>query len=246
MITHAPVDGGSTDYSCVIRVIDSADGTPETSVSHDTSGIDLWYRRGPQGAIVSLTEAALAAPDSAHTDGGVEPLANGYVRVDLPDAAVAAGVPFVTVGGTITDMVVIGAMIPIEDLSKYGVLASGTLQSATATTAVLAAALAYGDDIIIGATLVITGGTGAGQRRIITDYAGASDTATVDTWTTTPDNTSTYRIFGSAAGASLSDIAGEVVTTFNADGNHVKVGTSYTYTNDDTSADEAVTITETP
>jgi len=36
---------GSTDVSVNIRVVDSTDGTPETSVSHDTSGIDLWYRR---------------------------------------------------------------------------------------------------------------------------------------------------------------------------------------------------------
>jgi hypothetical protein len=96
--------------------------------------------------------------------------------------------------------------------NKFGILATGTLQSATATTAVLAAALSYADDIIVGATLVLTGGTGAGQRRIITDYVGASDTATVDTWTTTPDNTSTYNIYGSAAGASLADIASEVRT----------------------------------
>ena len=72
MITHAPILGGAADQSVVIRVIDSTDGTPETAFSHDTSGIDLWYRRGPQGAVVSITEAALAAPDSAHSDGGVE------------------------------------------------------------------------------------------------------------------------------------------------------------------------------
>lgn len=113
MITHAPVLGGSTDYSCLIRVIDSTDGTPETGFDHATSGIDLWYRRGARGAVTSITEAALAAPDSAHSDGGVEQVGNGYVRVDLPDAAVAAGVECVQVGGTATGMVVIGALIPI-------------------------------------------------------------------------------------------------------------------------------------
>lgn len=113
MITHPPVLGGSTDYSCVIRIIDSTDGTPETAVEHNTSGIDLEYRRGGQGAVVDITEAALAAPDSTHSDGGIEHIGAGYYRLDLPDAAVAAGVPFVTVGGTITGMVVIGAMVPI-------------------------------------------------------------------------------------------------------------------------------------
>jgi hypothetical protein len=41
----------------------------------------------------------------------------------------------------------------------------------------------------------ITGGTGSGQVRTITDYDGATFVATVDSpWTTVPDNTSTYRI----------------------------------------------------
>src|SRR5688572_8301770 len=106
MITHPPVIAGSVDFSCYIRVL-NGDGTPATTVAHDTAGIDLWYRRGGQGAVVSLTEAALAAPNSAHVDGGVEHVGNGYVRVDLPDAAIVTGVPFVAVGGTITGLVII-------------------------------------------------------------------------------------------------------------------------------------------
>lgn len=104
--------------------------------------------------------------------------------------------------------------IKTDDLHKYGILATGTLQSATATTAVLAAALAYGDDIIRGSTIVIYEGTGAGQAEIITDYDGASDTATVASWRggVTPDSTSKYNIYASAMGASLSDIAGAVRT----------------------------------
>jgi hypothetical protein len=105
---------GATDQSVIIQVIDSATGVPETGVSHDTSGIDLWYRRDG-GAKVSITEAALAAIDSAHSDGGVEPLANGAVRLDLPDAAVASVVNAVEVGGTITDMIVIGGTIELVD-----------------------------------------------------------------------------------------------------------------------------------
>lgn len=136
MITHAPVLGGSTDYSCLIRVIDSTDGTPETGFDHATSGIDLWYRRGARGAITSITEAALAAVDSAHSDGGVEQVGNGYVRVDLPDAAVAAGVECVQVGGTATGMVVIGALIPIVNTTTamLGVnVVSFTANAITAT-----------------------------------------------------------------------------------------------------------------
>ena len=55
--------------------------------------------------------------------------------------------------------------------------------------------LAFANDELIGATVLITGGTGVGQARVITDYVGSTDTATVDTWTTTPSGTITYKIF---------------------------------------------------
>lgn len=83
-----------------------------------------------------------------------------------------------------------------------GIIDQGTAQSATATTLVLRAAAAFANDELIGATIVITGGSaGVGQARTITDYVSASDTATVDTWTTTPTGTITYKIFATAAGA---------------------------------------------
>ena len=105
------IQGGSTDQSCVIRIVDSTTGLPETAVEHDTGGIDLWYRR--EATKTALTEAALAALDSAHSDGGIEHIGDGYYRLDLPDAAVAVGVDGVAVGGTVTGMVVIGCYIEI-------------------------------------------------------------------------------------------------------------------------------------
>ncbi len=82
-----------------------------------------------------------------------------------------------------------------------GIVDQGTAQSATGTTLVLRAAAGFADDELIGATILITGGTtGVGQRGIVTDYVGASDTATVPTWAVTPTGTITYKIFASAAG----------------------------------------------
>jgi hypothetical protein len=64
---------------------------------------------------------------------------------------------------------------------------------------VLASASTFANDELIGAVVVITGGsTGVGQSRVITDYVGSTDTATVDTWTTTPTGTITYVIFAAA------------------------------------------------
>lgn len=75
----------------------------------------------------------------------------------------------------------------------------GTAQSATGTTLVLRAAAGFADDELNGATVTITGGTtGVGQSRVITDYVGATDTATVDTWATTPTGTIAYKITGTA------------------------------------------------
>jgi len=106
------ITGGATDQSTVIRIADSTDGTPEESVDENTSGLALWYRR-EAAAKVSVTPAALAALTTAHADGGIEHIDDGYYRVDLPDAAVAAGVAGVQVGGTATGMVVIGVYHPI-------------------------------------------------------------------------------------------------------------------------------------
>ena len=80
--------------------------------------------------------------------------------------------------------------------ASFGIVHEGTAQSATGTTLVLASGAAFANDELIGATILITGGTGVGQARTITDYVGSTDTATVDTWTTTPSGTITYKVFG--------------------------------------------------
>jgi hypothetical protein len=108
------VKKGTTDQSVIIRIVDSTTGLPETAVEHNTAGIDLWYRR--EGAAkVSITEVALAALTTAHTDGGIEHIGDGYYRLDLPDAAFATGANGLMVGGTVTGMVVIGIYIDLVD-----------------------------------------------------------------------------------------------------------------------------------
>lgn len=104
---------GATDQSTYIRIVDSADGTPETGVTSATSGIDLEYVRN-RATATDLTESDLAAVDSAHSDGGIKHIGNGVYRVDLPDAAVATGADAVLVTGTVTDMVVIPARIQLS------------------------------------------------------------------------------------------------------------------------------------
>lgn len=142
-----PIVKGSTDQSVIVRVVDSADGTPE-SPAYNTAGVDLWYRR-EGGLRVAITEATLAAVDSAHSDGGFIHISDGYCRLDLPDAAFATGANGVMVGGTFTGMVVIGCYVPLWDINPYDAVRAGM------TALPNAAAEAAGG--------LYTRGTGAGQ-----------------------------------------------------------------------------------
>lgn len=139
---------GTTDVSVVLRIIDSTDGTPETGVVFNTSGIDLQYRR-EGAASTAITEATLAALTTAHTDGGFLHIGNGYYRLDLPDAACASGATGVLVHGTVTGMVVIGCYIELVAYDPFDTVRLGL------TALPNAAAEAAGG--------LFTRGTGAGQ-----------------------------------------------------------------------------------
>jgi hypothetical protein len=102
---------GATDQSTVIRIIDSTTGAPEQAVEH--GDITLWYRR-EGGSVTSITPASLAAANSAHADGGIEHLDDGYYRVDLPDAACATGAAGVLIGGSVASMIVQAAYHPLS------------------------------------------------------------------------------------------------------------------------------------
>lgn len=107
--------------------------------------------------------------------------------------------------------------------TQLGIVAYGTAQSATSTTLVLAESSAFADDELNGAVVVITGGTGVGQSRVITNYTGSTDTAEVDAWTTTPSGTITYVVFAASPASStslpavnLTQIAGSAVSATTA------------------------------
>lgn len=133
MITYK-VLGGTTDFSVVVRIVDSADGTPELGVLFNTAGMAMQYRR-ELAANVAITEVTLAALTTAHADGGFLEIGNGYYRLDLPDAAVAAGVKGCLVHGTVTGMVVIGCYIEIVGYDPTAALATPTnITAGTITT----------------------------------------------------------------------------------------------------------------
>lgn len=84
-----------------------------------------------------------------------------------------------------------------DSTSTYRILSGyeDTAQAGAATTITLASGESATDDFYNGMLVRITGGTGSGQVRRITDYVGSTKVATVDSaWATNPDNTSTYRV----------------------------------------------------
>ena len=80
--------------------------------------------------------------------------------------------------------------------TEYG---SGTAQGSGNSTITLSTSSSVVNDYYNTRYIQITGGTGSGQTQRITDYDGTSKVATIDTsWSTNPDNTSTYYIYEAA------------------------------------------------
>lgn len=97
---------------------------------------------------------------------------------------------------------------------------SGTMQAGSAgTTAVLASGASASNDFYNNSLLMIVAGTGAGQSQYISDYVGATRTATMNgTWVTTPDATSVYAILpgGTIPGASAPSANDNAAAVWNA------------------------------
>lgn len=219
MITyHLPAD--STDVSVVLRIIDSADGTPETGVVFNTSGIDLEYRR-EGAASTDITEATLAALTTAHTDGGFLHIGNGYYRLDLPDAAVATGVSGVLVHGVVTGMVVIGCYIQLTPAPANVQQISGSAVSTTTAQLGVNVVQVSGDSGAADNAEAFFDGTGyAGTNNVIptvttvTNQVAANVTA-ISGDTTSADNLEAYTDGTTPMPVNVTQISGDATAADN-------------------------------
>lgn len=108
------VVGNSVDVSISFRAM--ADGLElEAKVAADFT---LWYRRGTSGAKTAINLSDLSAVTDAHSDGGLIHVDDGWYRLDVPDAAFAAGVDEVSFGGAVSGGVVVSAPIGITSPGK--------------------------------------------------------------------------------------------------------------------------------
>lgn len=211
---------GITDQYIYFVAVDSTDlKTRETGLTSFTV-----YRSRNGGAAAAYTSPTINETDSTNMPGVYELLLDEDMTIDSGDDSQAVVLhitqaamapvtltfelyrPKITAGNTL-DVASTGEAgldfanvnLPAGAIPALGIVDSGTAQSVTGTTIVLRSAAGFANDELIGATVVITGGsTGVGQSRVITDYVGASDTATVDAWTVTPTGTITYIVIGSA------------------------------------------------
>lgn len=171
------IQKGSVDRSVDLYIIDSTDGTPEVGVLYNTAGIDLKYRRD-LSAVVSITEATLAALTTAHTDGGFLEIGNGVYRLDLPDAAWATGADHVTIFGTVTGMIVLPVTVQLVAYDPEAALATPT--NITAATGVVLSGVTHTGAVIPTVTTLTghTAQTGDSFARLGAP-AGASVSADV-------------------------------------------------------------------
>lgn len=143
----------ATDQSVIIRFLDDPEGMPVEDIEHDSSDLELWYRR-EGGLKVTFAAASLAALNTAHTDGGIEHISDGYYRVDGPDAAFTDGADGVEFGGSAFGVVGVGCYVPLVAFDPQDAVSLGLSGvKATDTSGGELAAFDLADAIETGLTL---------------------------------------------------------------------------------------------
>lgn len=119
------------------------------------------------------------------------------------DASVGAMAANVVTASAIADGAIDRATFAAD--TGLQTIRSNTAQAGAGTTITLDASASAVDDFYNNSYVFLTGGTGVGQARFISDYVGSTKVATVNAaWATNPDNTSTFAIlpFSTIPGAS--------------------------------------------
>ena len=185
--------------------VDSGDGTTaETGLTIQKADVRL-SKNGGNMAAASADQGGSDA-GAAHDELGVYDISLdatdtntlGRLRVDIKESgALHAWKEFTVLPGYVYD-----SLFGANSAPAFGIVDYGTAQAATGTTLQLRSAAGFADSELVGATAYIVSGTGAGQSRVITAYTNSTDTATVDTWDTTPGGTIVYIIFAGSPASS--------------------------------------------
>lgn len=167
------------------------------------------------GAVVAVTGVTnlTNAPTAGDLTATMKTSVTTAATASTPTAAAVTGAVGSVLGavGSVTGAVGSIAAAGITNASfdttagpMYGlqIVDQGTAQAATGTTLQIRSAATFADSELVGATVVIVGGSaGIGQARTVSANVSATDTLTVPTWTTTPSGTIKYAIFAAPPGA---------------------------------------------
>jgi len=165
------------------------------------AGID-WANIGAPTTTVNLSGTTVKTATDVETD-------TQDIQSRLPAALVSGRMDSnmqAAATGVITAAVIADAAIDRATFAAdtgLQTVRSNTAQAGAGTTITLDASASAVDDFYANEMIFLTGGTGVGQARVITAYNGTTKVATVATWATNPDNTTTFAIlpFGAIPGA---------------------------------------------
>lgn len=126
------IEAGSTSVSILIQLKATTTGAPITAIAHTDLTSASYLRQG--GVRVEITLSALAAVDSAYSSGGWKEIDStnlpGLYRLDVPDAAFAAGADWVCV--SVADANTVAPDVIIA-LPTYGNLADALVDEVCET-----------------------------------------------------------------------------------------------------------------
>lgn len=184
-----------------------------------------WNSFNSSGASVTRTTNGTI---SVYKDGGVTQTTTGVTDTEdfdgltgVHDVAIATTDSFYVAG---SDYTVVLSAATIDGQTVNAVLAHfsienrfrgeasrATAQGGAAQAITLATTESATDDALIGWFVRAKTGTGAQQKRVITDYVGSTKVATVDRpWVTVPDSTTVYELEPDSLGATLAEITDEM------------------------------------
>ena len=123
------VKRGSTSQSVVVRLQNQISFVAQVSASDATAGLVMKYwKLGGRSFDVSIAPVSIADLSSAFNSGGIKHIANGWYRVDVPDAAFATGDSAYGVLVTVEATAVIsdGAFVELTDYNPQTNVAQST------------------------------------------------------------------------------------------------------------------------
>jgi hypothetical protein len=181
----------------VLRHQSTGDGSVSTD-SSDSGGSSLSIWRGTYSA---MTKSGDGSGHSYTANGQLGAVgATGYNEMGL---YMGTATNIGSILGTCH-----GSELLVRDGTGATIGTTGTAQAGGSSTITLAAGDTQVDNFYTDNTITITGGTGSGQHRLVTNYVSSTKVATVSAaWSVTPDATSTYEIINARDTYLVSQIA---------------------------------------